>query len=709
MKKITLSIGISLYAFTLFGQITDIISFLDVCPTNDPAVDTILKDFEIRVDKVLVTDFPCYEPVSEMDIADYTEPLIYLQTFRVIYYMDRYMKDHLPWTNLSLYDWMKENVDGINIVTGGSGGGCCTMIDDKLFFGIGDSDSANREFDKNWMGISGNIAFFAHEVRHATGDGYHHSSCCGITAGCDEVYDENDLAPYAIQYWLMKSWLTGFINVGAGTRLNETEAEYMFNWYLAGLNYGFRERFCENIPDIISAESIINPFGISGDTSTTSPTVLANYPLSSDLSDITGNNGDVTLSGVDPPAGAVCVNGIYPNAATTPQISGFDENNFQIEVDFYRDPSSSGTKPILVGGTGGRWIGVCHNHAGNLFFLYNNTQTITTETPLVKGVWYNLKIQYVEQHVRILLNDVTVLDRCIPPLSTYGYYNFSTAHFGSGLTLYGCIRNLIISGGISIPPIQSVNFTEVEVGDSIVIGDQIYKASGTYLDTLYTPNGCDSIVVTYLSVVNGYYILEEASICKGDNFILGSQVLTDEGTYAERFESLGGLDSIVELSLSVFEVDTEIHREADTLIAAASDAGYLWLDCSTEFSNISGENSQKFIPSVTGEYAVEVTQNGCVDTSACYTVTLTDLPESDLSANLNVFPNPSQGFITIELDRVYSNIFINVRSIQGQLISKETYMCTDKLLLKLEEENGIYIAEIATDKGVLATLKLMVY
>lgn len=45
--------------FTLnfsYSQIFDIKSFLDQCPANDPAFDTILNDFEIRLNDEIVTD-----------------------------------------------------------------------------------------------------------------------------------------------------------------------------------------------------------------------------------------------------------------------------------------------------------------------------------------------------------------------------------------------------------------------------------------------------------------------------------------------------------------------------------------------------------------------------------------------------------------------------------------------------------------------------
>jgi len=45
----------------------------------------------------------------------------------------------------------------------------------------------------------------------------------------------------------------------------------------------------------------------------------------------------------------------------------------------------------------------------------------------------------------------------------------------------------------------------------------------------------------------------------------------------------------------------------------------------------------------------------------------------------------------------------------GQLISRKTFAFTDNLLLELKGEKGIYIAEIASDKEILATLKLIKY
>ncbi len=56
-------------------------------------------------------------------------------------------------------------------------------------------------------------------------------------------------------------------------------------------------------------------------------------------------------------------------------------------------------------------------------------------------------------------------------------------------------------------------------------------------------------------------------------------------------------------------------------------ATYQWLDCDNNFAIINGETNQSYTPAVTGNYAVEVNMNGCVDTSACFLVDYTGIEE----------------------------------------------------------------------------------
>ncbi|MGA1842017.1 MAG: VWA domain-containing protein [bacterium] len=226
--------------------ITNIDTFLEQCPTLDPAISQILSDFTIKKDGVEITDFPCAEPISSLPIAQYTDELILLQCLRTIYYMDKGRTGHLPWTSLSLYDWLKSKVGGFNISSTAIFNGCCGVWPDgKTYITLTTSDDFNREHDRTWLGIAGNIGLIMHEARHI--DGFPHVSCCPLgSEACDQRYDTTNLSPYGIQYWLEKSWIDGTLHTGftclSSTRINEIK-----NWLRSAANSRLN-RFCEDAP-----------------------------------------------------------------------------------------------------------------------------------------------------------------------------------------------------------------------------------------------------------------------------------------------------------------------------------------------------------------------------------------------------------------------------------------------------------------------------
>jgi hypothetical protein len=225
----------------------DIGTLLSTCPQHDPVYSQIRSDFEIRRNGVLVQDIPCSEPISQLPISQYTDELIVVQGLRAVFYMDL-GSTPLPWApGMTLYDWMKSKMAGINISDTAGNSSCCEMLDGKRFFTLKAQDDSNRNFDRGWRGISGNIDLYAHELRHL--DGFPHVSCCGISNGCDQTYDETNLSPYGIQWWLNAHWLTGALYVGfsclAPTQINE-----IADWHVNAAN-SFRSRFCDNKPPLL--------------------------------------------------------------------------------------------------------------------------------------------------------------------------------------------------------------------------------------------------------------------------------------------------------------------------------------------------------------------------------------------------------------------------------------------------------------------------
>jgi hypothetical protein len=228
-------------------HITDIDAFLEQCPTNDPAITTILDDFVIKRDGVEVTSFPCTEPISALPIAEYTDELIILQELRTIYYLDKDRCGHLPWTPLSLYDWLKSKVGGFNIDSTATHNWCCgTWSDGTRYITRITADESNRNYDRAWPHLGSNISLVMHEARHV--DGFGHVSCCP-RSGCDQRYDETNLAPYGIQYWLERHWADGTLHTGY-TCLSASRATEIKNYFRNGANYRL-DRFCEDLPPFL--------------------------------------------------------------------------------------------------------------------------------------------------------------------------------------------------------------------------------------------------------------------------------------------------------------------------------------------------------------------------------------------------------------------------------------------------------------------------
>lgn len=110
------------------------------------------------------------------------------------------------------------------------------------------------------------------------------------------------------------------------------------------------------------------------------------------------------------------------------------------------------------------------------------------------------------------------------------------------------------------------------------------------------------------------------TICQGETYLLGGQLLSVPGTYTENFPTGGSCDSIVTVILSVTPVNTAVAVDWSTLVATPVATSWQWLDCDAGFAPIPGAVNSIFTATVDGSYAVEVTQNGCTDTSDCVTI-----------------------------------------------------------------------------------------
>lgn len=76
-------------------------------------------------------------------------------------------------------------------------------------------------------------------------------------------------------------------------------------------------------------------------------------------------------------------------------------------------------------------------------------------------------------------------------------------------------------------------------------------------------------------------------------------------------------------------IDVSTSTVGPTILASNTSLGvtYQWLNCEDNFASLIGETNQSYTATTTGSYAVEVTLNGCSDTSSCVLVDFSSVDE----------------------------------------------------------------------------------
>lgn len=134
--------------------------------------------------------------------------------------------------------------------------------------------------------------------------------------------------------------------------------------------------------------------------------------------------------------------------------------------------------------------------------------------------------------------------------------------------------------------------------------------------------------------VNGVLVLQNtvsgASIGSNvENLIFGHNNWLTNGTsiaYNGVLDDIGIWNRVLtdceiqELYNAEVNIDNSVTQSNSVLTSNQSNATYQWLDCDNDNAIIVGEINQYYTPIFTGNYAVEINMNGCVDTSSCYLI-----------------------------------------------------------------------------------------
>ena len=242
---------------------------------------------------------------------------------------------------------------------------------------------------------------------------------------------------------------------------------------------------------------------------------------------------------------------------------------------------------------------------------------------------------------------------------------------------------------------QFTNGTTTYSGNTLI--DFItFNDIGTFDFTLYGYLGgvqfsTDSIGIVNITGYDSTHVSD--TICFGETYQLGTQLLTTSGTYIESF-STSTCDSIVTLNLAVKTIDPSVTNQNYTLNANSLIGSYQWLDCAAN-TIIPGANNNSFSPPVNGSYALVLTAQNCIDTSNCEIISGLDI-ESIEQTIINIYPNPFESTFSIDFKDLNHTKIVEIYNAAGKLILKE-YLLKHENNLQINLSNqakGVYFVNI---------------
>ncbi len=159
-------------------------------------------------------------------------------------------------------------------------------------------------------------------------------------------------------------------------------------------------------------------------------------------------------------------------------------------------------------------------------------------------------------------------------------------------------------------------------------------------------------------------------------------------------------------NISIPTINTTITETALELSSNENGASaYQWLDCTNGNAYIPNETNQVFTPPSNGSYAVQITVNGCQETSECIdfssSLGLTD--HSSVDVHLN--PNPSKDFIMLSMDETL-HFNVSITDLHGKIVLSEESVLNGTRINLRSLEAGTYFITFHSE-AQLVTKKLI--
>jgi len=286
--------------------------------------------------------------------------------------------------------------------------------------------------------------------------------------------------------------------------------------------------------------------------------------------------------------------------------------------------------------------------------------------------------------------------------SSYGFYGntlTTTGTYGATLTAENGCDSLIILD------LQVVDYFDIQLnericsGGSYLFGGSLLTQTGVYIDSLIATGGCDSIVTLHLQVLPPVDIHLYAGVCTGYSYIFRGDTLTQPGDYV--YHTTNGCDSIITLTLQVGDY-------LETSLAVAI--------CPGEAYNFNGQ-----LLTAEGIYTDSLQAVGGCD--SVIILNLSVLPALTTQFDVNICPGESFFFEGVDITDpgVYSSLYSGENGCDSTVILNLSYYPADddtvqavicegesyELYGQVFNQTGVYTFVYGTQYGCEATVTLV--
>jgi hypothetical protein len=154
-------------------------------------------------------------------------------------------------------------------------------------------------------------------------------------------------------------------------------------------------------------------------------------------------------------------------------------------------------------------------------------------------------------------------------------------------------------------------------------------------------------------------------------------------------------------------VDLDINWVNGTLVSDQFGAQYRWYNCQT--GNLLAEVNRHFTPNYNGDYAVILTKNGCVDTSACFSVMDVGIEGVTAGDEFQVYPTITSNFVHVKSKNESATPCIfNVFDLTGKLVHTMIIASgNSEFIIDASNWNsGLYLYRIDSESEVIQSGKI---